>query len=100
MKTYKADDKGIKVKAKERFQILLDGYGATGYSWSIKNADKMQLLKDHNVDPDESSFGAGGTEVFELEIGDVGHKELTFELKSPWEDEPTEVKHIKLDVTD
>lgn len=77
-------------------KVEVPAMGASGNIWSI-SSDQVRVL-DHTKAPSETSFGAGGKEVFTLQPLREGRSIVKFRLGAPWRQQPTEEHTLMIDV--
>jgi len=95
MPTVKVDgDQSVQVHVGEEVTLEVSGANTTGYLWQL-NADPSAVkVVEHQIVPDEESFGGSGTERFIVRPLSGGDAMVRLELKAPWEKEPVETHDV------
>jgi predicted secreted protein len=81
----------------ERFTIRLAANATTGFEWQIELPEFVTLVGDEYEEPDgQQGVGAGGTQVFELELAAAGEGTVELAYRQPFDDAtpPAELRSI------
>lgn len=81
----------IKVKAGQRFTIMMRSNPTTGYGWQLSKAldNKITLVTNTYIPPDSKLCGAGGHEVWTFKAIGEGQTEISMKYVRSWEkDQP------------
>lgn len=83
----------------ERFTVRLAANATTGFEWQIELPTFVTLVGDEYEAPDEQvSVGAGGTQVFELELAGAGDGIVELAYRQPFDEAapPSELRSISV----
>ena len=81
----------VNLKTGDTLVVRLDSNPSTGYSWNASKGKADVLLEKNKVferGAQESTPGAGGTDVWMFEAVKEGKQKLTFTYRRPWEKAP------------
>lgn len=90
MLTFTDTDEFIKVTVGEPFTIVLHSIPATGYVWQISSRDPHIECLSQQFVTTSRDIGAGGQEIFKLQVTSRFSGEIVFEKKREWEDKVKE----------
>jgi predicted secreted protein len=90
----------VKVRADEQFAIALAGNPTTGYEWQASVDPKYIESGTREFEPRGMAPGAGGREVLHFRARQAGETEIAFEYRRAWEQEPVDVRRLKLLIAD
>ena len=97
-KSIVSDGQRIEVNAGDDAVISLEANNMTGYSWTIRSSDGLEMTKDWYVveKGKENLCGAGGTQYFQFHCEKAGTYKIVLDYQRPWESES--VKTFTVDV--
>lgn len=84
-----SDEKVLKIKAGETFNIELNSNPTTGYQWQlVKPLDKniIELVSSYYISPKTNLMGAGNKEIWIFRAVKPGKTTISFKYVRLWED--------------
>jgi predicted secreted protein len=93
-------EEGIRVKAGEEFEIVLESNPTTGYVWRPRVVGSGVELRNHHIEPGRGTVGGSARERFAFVARAPGEAVVEFALARPWEGEghATEERKFKVHV--
>ncbi|MDD1770352.1 MAG: protease inhibitor I42 family protein [Methanomassiliicoccales archaeon] len=92
--------RSVRVKVKERIDLVLEENPTTGYGWQMAQLPALLELVDSDYLPDTPQrCGSGGRKVFHFVVARPGSGSLRLEYRRSWEKdvEPARVFEVSLE---
>ena len=99
-RAYSKRDTQIRVRAGDRFSIVLDANPTTGYEWHAAVDGDAVALQDASLTPGTGALGAAGAQRFEFEAKHAGRVHVSLTLSRSWEPSPIETVQSVIEVAE
>ena len=94
------DAQDIQARPGEAITLEVPSANTTGYLWQLNANPEAVEVVGHEVIADEENFGGAGIERFTVRPLRGGDVTVHFELKAPWENDPAEVREVRVHTAD